>query len=243
MNIIKLNAIDSTNDFLKNLTRFEVVENFTTVVALNQTKGKGQMGSVWNSEEGKNLIMSVLIKDLLHDVDAIFHLNVAISLAVVQVLKELEIPKVSVKWPNDIMSDNKKIAGILIENSFKSDSKIESIVGIGLNVNQKDFTDLPKASSLLIVTNLEFELDDLLEKVLFRIKRNCALISSNQIKELWSEYHQNLFKIGVPMAFEDINKKQFMGIIQEVSEDGKLKLLLEDDSFKFYELKQIQMLY
>lgn len=243
MNIIKLNAIDSTNDFLKNMSRNEVVENFTTVVTQNQTKGKGQMGSTWNSKIGKNLIMSVLIKDLLNDVDEIFHLNVAISLAVFKVLDELNIPKTTIKWPNDIMSDNKKIAGILIENSFKSDSKIESIVGIGLNVNQKEFFNLPKASSMSVVANLEFDLDEILNKILFQIKRNCALISSKQTDILWKEYHENLFKKDVPIAFEDINKNQFMGIIQEVSEDGRLKLLLEDDSYKIYELKQIQMLY
>ncbi|WP_298141442.1 biotin--[acetyl-CoA-carboxylase] ligase [Flavobacterium sp.] len=243
MKIIKLNAIDSTNDFLKNMTRNEVVENFTVVVTQNQTKGKGQMGSTWNSEIGKNLIMSVLVKEILNEIDEIFHLNIAVSLAVIQVLEELKIPKVSIKWPNDIMSDNKKIAGILIENSFKSDNTIDSIVGIGLNVNQKEFSNLPKASSLSVITDSEFDLDIILDKILFQIKRNCALISSNQNAHLWKNYHDNLFKKGLPMAFEDVNKNQFMGIIQEVSVDGKLKLLLEDDSFKFYELKQIQMLY
>jgi BirA family biotin operon repressor/biotin-[acetyl-CoA-carboxylase] ligase len=243
MKIIKLSAIDSTNDFLKNLARNEVVENYTTVVTQSQTKGKGQMGSTWDSESGKNLIMSVLIKDLLLNAEAIFHLNVAVSLAVIQVLEELKIPKISIKWPNDIMSDNKKIAGILIENSFKSDNRIESIVGIGLNVNQNNFSNLPKASSLAVITNAEFDLNMLLDKVLFQIKRNCALISTGQISFLWANYHDNLFKKGIPMAFEDLDGNQFMGIIQEVTSDGNLKLLLEDDSVKFYGVKQIQMLY
>ena len=243
MKLIKLNAIDSTNDFLKNLSRTESLENFTTVVTQSQTKGKGQMGSVWNSESGKNLIMSVLLKDLLSSIDEIFHLNVAVSLAVIQVLDDLNIPNISIKWPNDIMSDNKKIAGILIENSFKSDNKIESIIGIGLNVNQKDFYNLPKASSLSLVTNSDFDLDMILEKVIFQIKRNCALISSKQTSILWKSYHSNLFKKGVPMAFEDEIGNQFMGIIQEVSSDGNLQLLHEDDSIKQYGVKQIQMLY
>ena len=243
MKLIKLNAIDSTNDFLKNLSRTESLENFTTVVTQSQTKGKGQMGSVWNSESGKNLIMSVLLKDLLSSIDEIFHLNVAVSLAVIQVLDDLNIPNISIKWPNDIMSDNKKIAGILIENSFKSDNKIESIIGIGLNVNQKDFYNLPKASSLSLVTNSDFDLDMILEKVIFQIKRNCALISSKQTSILWKSYHSKLFKKGVPMAFEDEIGNQFMGIIQEVSSDGNLQLLHEDDSIKQYGVKQIQMLY
>jgi len=243
MNLIKLDAIDSTNDFLKEMSKKQIVENFTTVVAKTQTKGKGQMGSTWDSESGKNLIMSILIKDILKNTDEIFHLNVAIALSVIQLLEDLNLPKLSIKWPNDIMSDNKKLCGILIENSFKSDNKIESIVGIGLNVNQKAFESLPKASSLAVVMHKEFELDLILEQLIFQIKKNCSLILSNQSAVLWNQFHQYLFKINIPMAFEDANQKRFMGIIQGVSNEGMLELLLEDDSIMTYGIKEIQMLY
>ena len=243
MSIIKLNAIDSTNDFLKDLTRNQLVDNFTTVVAQKQTKGKGQMGATWDSEEGKNLIMSILVKDVLQNVDEIFHLNVAIALSVLQVLQDFKVPNLSVKWPNDIMSDHKKIGGILIENSFKSDTKIESIVGIGLNVNQKQFENLPKASSMAVITSTEFDLDMLLNKIIFQIKKNCSWILSNQSDKLWKEYHNHLFKINVPMAFEDANQNKFMGIIQGVSSEGRLQVILEDDSIKSYGIKEIQILF
>ena len=243
MKLIKLNAIDSTNDFLKDMSRNEVVENFTTVVAESQTKGKGQMGSTWNSEQGKNIIMSTLVKEVLQDASDIFHLNVAVSLAVIEVLEALNIPKLSIKWPNDIMSDTKKLAGILIENSFKSDNRIESIVGIGLNVNQKDFILLPKATSLSIVMNKEYDLEDILNKIVFQIRKKCALIVSNQSDILWKEYHQKLFKIGIPVAFEDANHNQFMGIIQKVTDEGKLQIIVEDDSIKTFGIKEIAMLY
>src|SRR6218665_3951820 len=114
MKVIKLDAIDSTNEFLKELLSKQTVENFTVVTAENQTKGKGQMGAVWNSEVGKNLIMSVLIKDFFTGSSVIYNLNIAVSLAVIQSLQEKKIPKLSIKWPNDIMSDPKKIGGILI---------------------------------------------------------------------------------------------------------------------------------
>lgn len=243
MKLIKLNAIDSTNDFLKDMSRNEIVENFTTVVAKSQTKGKGQMGSTWNSEQGKNIIMSTLVKDVLKDASDIFHLNVAVSLAVIEVLEGLNIPKLSVKWPNDIMSDTKKLAGILIENSFKSDNRIESIVGIGLNVNQNNFSDLPKASSLSIVMNKEYDLDELVDSIVFQLRKKCAMILSNQSELLWQEYHQKMFKIGIPVAFEDINHNQFMGIIQQVTDEGKLQIILDDDSIKVFGIKEISMLY
>lgn len=243
MNIIKLDAIDSTNDFLKELSRSQSVENFTVVTAVHQTKGRGQMGSVWEAEIGKNLTMSILVKDILSSITEIYTLNIAISLAVFQALKELNIPKLSIKWPNDIMSDTKKIGGILIENGIKTDSRIESIVGIGLNVNQKDFIGLPNASSLAVVSNSEFDLDDLVAKIHFQIKKNCGLLVSDQSELLWKKFHQVLFRIGVPMPFEDDQKNRFMGIIQKVSDDGKLEILLEDDSLKTFGIKEISMLY
>ena len=243
MNIIKLDAIDSTNDFLKELSRNQVVENFSVVTAINQTKGKGQMGSVWQSELGKNLTMSILVKDVLRSITEIYNLNIAVSLGVFQALEELNIPKLSIKWPNDIMSDTKKIGGILIENGIKTDSRIESVVGIGLNVNQTDFIHLPNASSLAIVADSEFDLDEVVSKIHFQIKKNCALLVSGQSEILWGKFHQVLFKIGVPMPFEDVQKNRFMGIILKVSDEGKLEVLLEDDSLKTFGIKEIMMLY
>ena len=136
MKLVKLDAIDSTNDYLKDLVRNQTIENFTVVTAENQTNGKGQMGAIWVSEKGKNLIMSILVKDFIFDAATVFNLNIVVSLAVISSLKSLNIPNLSIKWPNDIMSDEKKIGGILIENSFKSDFTINSIRlgGVGFNL-------------------------------------------------------------------------------------------------------------
>jgi BirA family biotin operon repressor/biotin-[acetyl-CoA-carboxylase] ligase len=243
MKLIKLGAIDSTNDYLKSLSSKNVLENFTVITAQSQHKGRGQMGASWISEAGKNLIMSVLVKDVLKNADEIFHLNVAVALAVIQSLAECNLPNLSIKWPNDIMSDNKKVCGILVENSFKSDSKIESIVGIGLNVNQTSFDNLPKASSMASIMSKEFDLDTIVESIIFHIKQNCNLILSNQAYKVWNDFHRYLFKINVPIPFEDVNQNRFMGIIQGVTNDGKLEVLLEDDSVKTYGIKEIQLLY
>ena len=97
MKLIKLDAIDSTNDFLKGMSAKQELENYTVVTAENQTKGKGQMGSVWNSEKSKNLIMSVFVKDLLVGIDGIYQLNIATALAVIQVLKTFDIKNLSIR--------------------------------------------------------------------------------------------------------------------------------------------------
>ena len=108
MKLIKLDAIDSTNDFLKALASKDELDNFTVVIAENQTKGKGQMGEKWVTESGKNLTMSVLIKGFLFDNEQVFNLNIIVSLSLIDTLKSLNIPDLTIKWPNDIMSYNKK---------------------------------------------------------------------------------------------------------------------------------------
>ncbi len=243
MKLIKLDAIDSTNDFLRNLLNHNDPENFTVVTAEDQTEGKGQMGSVWVSEKGKNLTMSILVKDFVFDISQIYNLNTAIATAIISVLKKYNIPKLSIKWPNDIMSDNKKVGGILIENIIKGSSQIDSIVGIGLNVNQINFDGLPKASSLSLMANRTFEKELLLLEIVESIKQNVVRLSEGKAFEIWQNYTDLLFKKGLPMAFENQQRQRFMGIIQGVTKTGQLELLLEDDTTKTYGIKEIQMLY
>ncbi|MFE3867990.1 biotin--[acetyl-CoA-carboxylase] ligase [Flavobacterium sp. LS2P90] len=242
MKLIKLDAIDSTNEFLKGLSNKQELENFTVVTAENQTKGKGQMGAVWASEAGKNLILSVLVKDFLSDICQIYNLNIIVSLAVINALESYKIPDLSIKWPNDIMSYNKKIGGILIENSIKSDGSIVSIVGLGLNVNQTNFENLPKASSLVVISKAKFDKEDILFTIIDNLEQKIKLWK-DQSDLLWLEYSNKLFKKGIPMPFSNLNNQNFMGIIQGISAMGKLEILLEDDSISEFDIKEIQMLY
>jgi len=242
MQLIKLDAIDSTNEFLKGLSSNQILENFTVVTAENQTKGKGQMGSIWDSEPSKNLIMSILVAGFVTDSNRIFDINIVVSVSVIQALNDLNIPELSIKWPNDIMSYTKKIGGILIENSLKSDGSINSIVGLGLNVNQLNFQNLPKASSLAVICNTTFNKEDILLKIVEKLEQNIQ--SWDKKSDLfWTEYTNKLFKKGIPMPFKDQNNQNFMGIIQGVSAIGKLQILLGDDSVSEFDVKEIQMLY
>jgi len=243
MNIIKLDAINSTNDYLKGLLQRQFVENFTIVTAENQTDGKGQMGSKWNVQAGKNLTFSVLVKDLLLEVNHIFHLNVAVAVSIIEALSFLEIKELAIKWPNDILAGGKKIGGILIENSLKSDGEIFSIIGIGINVNQQNFENLPKASSLSILLKREINKEAVLISIVECLTRNVSLILNKNTDSLWEKYHSCLYKKGIPMPFENLKGNKFMGIISGVDQSGKLQLVLEDDSVESYEIKEIKMLY
>jgi BirA family biotin operon repressor/biotin-[acetyl-CoA-carboxylase] ligase len=246
MKLIKLDAIDSTNDFLKAISSKDELDNFTVVTAENQTKGKGQMRSKWQSESGKNLIMSALVKDFIFDNEQVFNLSLIVSLSVIEVLKSLNIPDLSIKWPNDIMSYNKKIGGILIENTIKSDGRIVSVVGLGLNVNQTNFDELPNASSLAVILGKPFDKTILPEMIVEKIKEKINSWETSA-SAFWDEYYNTLFRKGIPMPFKNLNSdnfgQNFMGIIQGVSSTGKLQVLLEDDSVSEFEIKEIQMLY
>lgn len=246
MKLIKLDAIDSTNDFLKSLASQDELDNFTVVTAENQTKGKGQMGSKWQSESGKNLIMSALVKDFLYDNKQFFDLSIIVSLAVIDALKSLDIPKLCIKWPNDIMSYNKKVGGILIENTIKSDGRIVSVVGIGLNVNQTNFDHLPHASSLAVICKTQFDKNALPFLIVEKIQEKIQSWETNSAV-FWNEYFNSLFRKGIPMPFKNLNPQSsgqnFMGIIQGVSSVGKIQILLEDDSVSEFDIKEVQMLY
>ncbi len=243
MSIIKLDAIDSTNDFLKELAKNQTMESFTTVVARAQNNGRGQMGTTWVSEPDKNLIMSILLKDIPLKIENVFVLNALVSVAIVEAIGPLKIPNLSVKWPNDIMSESKKIGGILVENSLKTDTTITSVIGLGLNVNQLDFTQLPNASSLMIQSGAEFKVDELMMRVLDQMKLLYPLVVEAKYHELWEHYHHHLFRKDIPTVFEDTSKKRFMGIIERVNPQGKLEVRLENDVIASYFLKEIQMIY
>jgi len=113
------------------------LKDFTVVSANEQTNGRGQMGTVWESEPSKNLMVSVFKKIDCLAIDQQFYVSMASSLAVLKTLKKIQIPNLSVKWPNDILSDNRKICGVLIESIVRKQQLDAIIVGIGLNVNQR----------------------------------------------------------------------------------------------------------
>jgi len=243
MHIIKLNATESTNDYLRFLYSKGNLQNRTVVVAKSQTKGRGQMGATWSSKSYNNLTFSIFAKGLNLKVEHKFYLSIATSLALLNSLKRQNLRQLHVKWPNDILADNKKIGGILIENILKGRQVAASIIGIGLNVNQQEFQDLPKAISLKNITGVTYDLDFLLSDILKQLDKYLKYITENQFTKLKTEYESSLFRRKKPSTFTDQKGQIFTGYIQGVSEDGKLKLLLEDNLLKSYDLKQVNLLY
>lgn len=243
MQIIKLNATNSTNQYLKELIMSTKVDDFTVVTTKNQEQGRGQMGTKWLAEPGKNLTFSVLKKGEALEVADQFLLNMCVSLAMYEALKELNIPNLTVKWPNDILSANSKICGILIENILTGSKIQSSIIGIGLNVNQLTFNNLPNVSSLKLLKGETFNLDEVLQLIIVKLKKYLTSNYLNSPDVLRTLYQEIMFRIHKPSTFKDKEGKMFMGFIKGVSSSGKLIVLLEDNIFKEYNLKEIQLLY
>ena len=243
MRIIKLDAIDSTNLYLKNLISSLQVKDYTIVVANSQTKGRGQMGTIWDSEAGKNLTFSVLKYFNALEVQQQFLLNVVVSLAVYNTLKDMQIADLKIKWPNDILSGNDKICGILIENIL-SGSKIQaSVIGIGLNVNQIKFNNLMNVSSLKLLTGIQYDLEEILLKFVKNLEYFFEAMANGHVEKLKVDYLEVLFRKDKVSTFKNEANQMFTGIIRDVHDNGKLLVEKEDEIFQEFGLKEIKLLY
>jgi len=243
MHIIKLDAIDSTNSFLKELLSNSSLENFTVVTAEAQSNGRGQAGSTWESEPGKNLMFSVFIEFSKWRLEDLVYLNFAVSLAIFKVLYRLGLPKLSIKWPNDILSDTDKICGILIENSVNSKFLKSSIVGIGLNVNQEVFSnDLGLVSSIKNKIGHTLDKSQLLEAIITQLKVEIDYCIQKNFVKIKDNYLSVLYMYLKPTMFKDQNERVFMGRIMDINADGKLTLELEDDGIQHFGLKEVKLL-
>tara|TARA_R110002012_G_scaffold277793_2_gene465303 strand:+ start:1639 stop:2367 length:729 start_codon:yes stop_codon:yes gene_type:complete len=242
MRIIKLNATHSTNDYLRELTLSESCEDFTCVVAKQQSKGKGQFGSKWVSSEGKNLTFSVYKKDLSVNTDDQFLVSMVSALAVYKTVSDLNLKLISVKWPNDILAEQKKISGILIENNIRQQQIASSIIGIGLNVNQVDFSNLPKASSLKALTGVTYFLDELLLSTIQNLKLYFSILESTGKEYIIELYNNILFRKNKPSMFE-VEGSVSVGIIKKVSLNGHLFIEFEDEVLKSFNLKEVKHIY
>ena len=242
MNIIKLDAIDSTNSYLKKIILNKDVSDSTIVTAKFQTKGKGQLGTNWQSEDSKNLIFSIYKKDLGIKVKDQFIISIIVSLALIKTLKKNNLPNLRIKWPNDIMSENKKICGILIENIVKEKHIKHAVIGIGLNVNQTIFDNLPNASSIKKITGNTHNKDEILKELANNINRSFEMIYSSSSEIIFKKYEELLYRINKPSTFKNLKGENFTGFIKGVNKLGKLNVMLDDNKLESFDLKEISIL-
>lgn len=239
MQIIKLNAIASTNTYLKQLAKQISIEDETVLVTDHQKKGRGQLQNKWHSQPGKSLTFSVYkrFEDLF--VGSQFVISMVVSLAVKHFLNDLGVPAVQIKWPNDIMAGGKKCGGILIENELRGDTLQASIIGIGLNVNEKTFQNLPNATSLYLETNVMFDLALLLSKLSKAIIDNLNNMNKVPLDAVKIKYEEDLYLLGVSKVFKTSQGTFFQGKITGILYTGELCVVREDGDVILYNNKEI----
>ena len=245
MKIIKLDAINSTNEYLKNYIQNNSIINTHAVYTFNQTKGKGQRGKVWLSEPEKNLAFSICFFPKSLKVNNQFNLNMTISLFLLNTLKSLKIPNLKIKWPNDILSGEKKICGILNEIKVKGNIIDNIIIGFGINVNQENFENLPNASSLKLIKNINYDLNGLVSLITQNLNNYNYLNpkSESEIKSLTLNYNKNLYGTNAFNDFSDLNNNSFKGKVISVDRKGVIKVQKKDNSFHNFNFHEIQMIF
>ena len=240
--IIKLNAIPSTNNFLKERYQKGDCVDGELVWAKEQTKGRGQRERKWISSAENSLTFSVYRSYTNFDSRNTFMVSAAVAIGIINALKVIGIPDLKIKWPNDILSCNKKVAGILIENTVKKSQLKSSIIGVGLNVNQLNFLDLPYAGSLASVTGKEW----ILEKVFNSLREalELTLFSINNVsKEHWIEEYSNLLWKKDKVALFKRNGKSFKAISKGLSPEGFLLIENMERESLTLNSNQSRMLY
>lgn len=236
-NILKFESIDSTQGYLISSDLSNLPE-WTIVMAHEQINGRGQSNNVWETDKGKNLTISILLKPNFINISNQFLITQVLSLGIYDYLKKY-IQDVSIKWPNDIYIGKKKICGILVNNKLQGEEFSYSICGIGLNVNQTTFSLATNPTSMKIELGKDFDLlivlYELLDSIYYRYNRFKMNIVVNYKKEYLSRLLN--YNIWAKYFYED---KSVVAKIVDVNEYGYLKLLKKDNTIIEAELKMLK---
>ncbi len=239
--LIKLDLVESTNNYAMQLIDGNTAQHGLTVVAREQTKGKGQRGKAWLAARGQSLLMSIIVVPKHHLNDQ-FLFNASIVVAIANVLQNLDNElRVKIKWPNDIIVNDKKAGGVLIENVLRGSAWTHSVIGFGLNVQQASFPDdLPHATSLKIAAGREFEPDELAELLHTAIME--TVDGQRDSDQQIAEYNNYLFKAGGQQAFSDANGAWTARIVRACT-NGTLEVQLPNGDMATYQHGEVLWVY
>lgn len=238
--IHRFNCLESTNIYALQQLQAKKAKSGDVFWALEQSQGKGQRGTSWQADAGKNLLFSVVL-ELGLAVDKQFYLSQLVALALEAFLDSLSVPQHCIKWPNDLLVNGEKIAGILIQNTIQGSQIQHAVLGIGINVNQLQFEGFRrKATSLKTIKGKDFDLEVLIQKFLPFLKKQLIDFEKANYEKLREEYLAHLYGYQSPMQFKD-KDGVFTGKIVGVAANGHLQVEKEG-VLKSYDLKEIEFL-
>ena len=244
LTIERLKEVPSTNSYLAELCKESKAKEFHTVIADHQTAGRGQRGNTWEAESGKNLTFSTVLFPTTLEAKEQFYLSMTIAFAVVDALGSYT-DGFSIKWPNDIYWKDKKIGGILIENELEGKFISQSIVGIGINVNQETFhTSAPNPVSLIQIIGVPIDRKELLNKILRGIMGGYIFLEtaySQAVPNIRQLYTQKLYRKEGFHLYRD-KEGTFLAEYQNVEASGHLVLKDEQGNLRRYAFKEVEFI-
>lgn len=224
------------------LSNSEPLAEGTVIMADEQYAGRGQQGNSWHAEPGLNLTASIFLRPVFLDMDKQFWLNMAVCIGARNALNGFLDEGVAIKWPNDIYHFNRKLGGILIENSVSGGFYRSAIIGIGINVNQLAFNteQVKSAVSLKEILHRDVDLVKLLAEICSHIEVQYLKLKSGNRAAVVADYLEGLFRFNTPALFKDRNGV-FEGVITDVTSSGQL-VVAAAGSTRRYNFKEIEFL-
>jgi BirA family biotin operon repressor/biotin-[acetyl-CoA-carboxylase] ligase len=225
----------STNALAKELLQKKELTAPFFAQANFQSGGRGQHLKTWESKPNENLLFSLVLKPHNISIENQFAISKAVAVGILEVLQQ-NISNVSIKWPNDIYIGNKKVAGILIENIISGTNIEHCIIGIGLNVNQTEFSkDLPNPISLKQILSKDINISNIRDEIIDRIFSR--ITNSNYSNDV---YLKNLYRKGELGQFKEKNGEVFLGVILGINTIGQLTLRVENNQHKEFHNSEIE---
>lgn len=244
-NLIFLPEVDSTNSYAMNLLKNVNLPEGTVVHTAYQTQGRGQRGSSWNAEPASNITASLILKPLFLNIKNHFFLYMISALACYDTMAEILNNSqfdIKIKWPNDILVNKKKIAGILIENNILNNQINACIVGIGINVNQTTFDTIIQATSIKLLTADIFPVNHVLDRFCYNFEKYYILLKNGKSDTIMENYMDHFFGLNTWMLFEIKNVVKLL-MVRGVSERGLLVLQEENGDIIEVDVKEVKWLY
>jgi BirA family biotin operon repressor/biotin-[acetyl-CoA-carboxylase] ligase len=237
-NVIHFDEIHSTNTYATELITKTNPPEGTCIISDFQSAGKGQIGRYWHSEAGKNLLISFILYPKSLAATDQFYLNIISGLAVMDVVSSF-CQDVSIKWPNDIYVQNKKIAGILVQNTLRGKDIKSTIIGIGLNVNETTFPqDLPNPTSLALENGEIYHIENIRILLAVRLEYYYNKLNAHHLASVKQQYLKHMYRKNIEGSFLLSDETKINGAITGIDNDGRL-LILVDGQIKAFAFREI----
>ena len=239
--IIQIDRVSSTNNYAAKLLNQTKIPFGAVIMAQFQDDGRGQRGAVWQSKSGENLLFSAILDGSLMKECPPFYLSKCVAVSIKDTLSYFLKHKIHLKWPNDVLVERRKIAGVLIESQCKGNNLFSSIIGVGLNVNQTHFEYGFDATSMKLLSANDYDLKEVLQVLCTKLNFNFNRLLSKEYSDLQQDYLSSLYKYNEKTLFK-IGDKLEEVVLKDVNENGMVSLEMLGGKIKEYDFSQVRQI-